>query len=143
MRLRPLTKEDSNAVYRTTHGDWTIHHALTGYFCETLENAEQLVATLLADSKKESFAIIGENNEFVGVMTLYYHTQTTIEISSYISKEHRGRGYGYLALRQIFLKYPGYRFLFDVAPENARSLRVMQKIGASRLNDEYYFVDTW
>lgn len=143
MRLRPLTQEDSKDFFDATHNDWTIHHALRDYFCETLENAEQLVATLLADSKKKPFAIIGENNEFVGVLTFYYHTQTTIEISSYISKEHRGRGYGYLALRQIFLKYPGYRFLFDVAPENTRSLRVMQKIGASRLNDEYYFVDTW
>lgn len=143
MHLRPLTQADSQSVFETTHDDWTIHHALMGYFCETEEYAKQFVSQLLNDPKKKSFAILSENDEFVGVLTLSFHNQSTIEISSYISKEHRGRGYGYLALRQIFLKYPGYRFLFDVAPENTRSLRVMQKIGASRLNDEYYFVDTW
>ena len=143
MRLRPLTKEDSNAVYQTTHDDWTIHHALMNYFCETTEYAKQFVSQLLNDPKNKSFAILSENDAFAGVLTLYFHNQSTIEISSYISKKHRGKRYAYLSLQQIFQQYPGYRMLFDVAPDNWRSLSIMEKIGAYKLNDDYYFVDTW
>ena len=144
MRLRPLTQEDSKDVFDATHNDWTIHHALRDYFCETPEYAKKFVAKLIANSQTKPYAVLSDNNEFAGVLTVdSSHGPSTIEISSFISTKYRRKGYATLSLWMIFQMYPGYRVLFNVTPDNCRSLSIMRKIGAYKLNDDYYFVDTW
>lgn len=57
-----------------------------------------------------------------------YLTQQN-EIGVSISNGHRGCGYGKQAVYLLMKMHPGKRFLANIAPGNARSLAIFEKLG--------------
>lgn len=156
VRLRNLTREDAESLFKATNNDWTIHHELLGFYCYTIDDAYGIIEKCIADPKSAPYVIYSEENNFIGMIIVVTEpfsdtpsidvNSNEIEISSFISKLYRGNGFGLQALQETFKLYPGYRVWFRIDSNNTVSIRVMKKIGARFLKREfeenYYYYDS-
>ena len=137
IKLRSLSIDDANKLYEITHNDWTLHHNWQGAFCETIEDAETIINDFLNNETQTPFVIYTDQIDFLGLMLVVNKSEKTIELSSFISKDYRGHGFGVMALHETFKKYPGYNVQFEVPWDHHYSQRVMKKIGAFCYKEDY------
>jgi RimJ/RimL family protein N-acetyltransferase len=59
------------------------------------------------------------------------------EIGVFVSKQHRGKGYGPWAIEAIMLKHGKRRYLANINPRNARSIELFRNLGFKQIQATY------
>jgi RimJ/RimL family protein N-acetyltransferase len=136
LRLRPLRPEDWDALYAVASDPliWEQHpikdrykeEVFRGFFREALESGGALVVTDVEDSQ-----VIG-SSRFHG----YNKEKSEIEIGwTFLARSHWG-GLHNKELKQLMLRH-AFKFvksvIFLIGPQNLRSQRAVEKIGAIRV----------
>jgi RimJ/RimL family protein N-acetyltransferase len=138
--LRDLTINDAENLFNATNNDWTIHHELLGWYCDTIDKSREIIQKHLSNQQISPYVICDTKNDFIGMIIVFKKEQKEIEISSFISKQYRGKGYGTQALMQIFTNYQGYKIWFQIDRNNSSSMAVMRKIQAIKYDEYMYYV---
>jgi RimJ/RimL family protein N-acetyltransferase len=135
LELRPLRREDFSNLYAVA-GDpliWEQHpirdrykqEVFTAFFCEALESAGALVVIDRKDGR-----VIG-SSRFHG----YDKTKNEIEIGwTFLARSHWGGAYN-REMKRLMLEHAFQfvdRVVFLVGPQNLRSQKALEKIGALR-----------
>jgi RimJ/RimL family protein N-acetyltransferase len=68
-------------------------------------------------------------------------SQAGNEIGIFISKAYRGRGYGKQAVRLLMKMHPAERLLANIAPGNAESIAMFEKLGFKLCQHTFEFND--
>ena len=133
--LRPLRPEDFDVLYAVASDPliWEQHpvpdrhkeDVFKGFFCEALESGGALIALDVKDGK-----VIG-SSRFHG----YDKEKSEIEIGwTFLARSHWGGAYN-REMKQLMLRH-AFRFvervIFLVGPQNLRSQKALEKIGAVR-----------
>lgn len=79
------------------------------------------------------WCLIMDKGERVGSIYLTHQ----FEIGIHIAKAHQGRGYATAAVKELMSRFPGRRFLANVAPGNEPSHQLWRKLGGKVIQHTY------
>lgn len=106
-------------------------------FCDDLQEAEYVIDTYMYSKEIDAYAII-ERGILIGVIyaeTYLNIEKNTVEISYFIGKEFRKRGYAIDALKEIeriLIKNSQVKkVILAIHPKNVASIKTAVKFGAS------------
>lgn len=106
-------------------------------FCDDLQEAEDVIDTYMHSREIDAYAII-EEDILIGVIyaETYQHIEKyTVEISYFIGKEFRKRGYVIEALKEIerilIENSQVQKVILAIHPKNVASIKTAIKFGAS------------
>ena len=137
--LRPLKFRDFSDYFQLTHSDPDIKLYIPGIVQDTKAKAGEFLGYYNADYESEyAYMIEWHSNTgiypvgalFASAETIYYDC---LNVTFFIAKEYRGRGYMKEALANFSAFLSGTRYkslLFDVQKDNIPSKRLLQRIGA-------------
>jgi RimJ/RimL family protein N-acetyltransferase len=127
--LTPLTRADAPAVARLTDDPAITISFLPKPF--RLEDAETLIAGL--DGGRHRFAGLRADSALIGILGVFFHTASAIEVGYWIGTAHQGNGYATEALggvvKALGAKMPGAAVFAECRDGNLASRRVLTKAG--------------
>ena len=86
------------------------------------------------DSKPyKDWFLIEDHGEAVGAIYLTHQN----EIGVFIFKKYQGKGYGPLAIHMLMCRFPGERFLANINPNNAASIKCFTQLGFKLIQQTY------
>ena len=77
--------------------------------------------------------LIADRDSYVGSIYL----SRTDEIGIFIFARHQGRRYGPQAVKLMMRRHPRSRFLANIAPRNAKSMRMFERMGFKLIQYTY------
>jgi len=147
--LRPVRDGDVNQVY-AIYSDVVALEYFAREPLESRDEAEKMVAESLVpdlDQKARVWAIcLGDNDLMIGTFTLFHIDEANrrAEVGYILDRSSWGKGYASEALQRIidhcFDDLGFARLEADVDPENAGSLKLLERHGFER---EGYFRKRW
>jgi len=142
--LRKLTIEDAKEFFDCAW-DENVHRYMPGYYCDTLERAQEVISNLLSDSDTKAYVIKSLTHSFIGVIVAVKKGKRDgrkeVEISYFINERFRHKGYATAAVEQILKKYKKYRVYFDIDSTNSKSLGLAKKFNVQKGEGSMYFFD--
>lgn len=145
MYLRKLTPEDAKDFF---YAAWSedVYRYVRGYYCDTLEKAQNVISELLSDSAAKAYVMTSPiTHKFIGVIVAVKlgkkDGRKRVELSYFINERFRGKGYATKAVELILRKYKRYRVFFDIDSCNTKSLSIAKKYNVQRGEDSMYFFD--
>lgn len=139
LQIRPLHHSDAEAYWNCTF-DEQIYKFVRGFYCQSFLQAQILINELLSNSEFEPY-VIEVDNKLVGCIILKNISNFELEVSYFVAKPYRRKGYAYEALNHIIKKYNGCILYFYIENQNIASKNLLQKLHASQKitdNTHYY-----
>ena len=144
--LRPLAPEDGDAlfVYRSLPEVYRFQSFRPG----SVHDAEEFIArSTCAFNVPGAWFQLGiclKGGELIGDLGLHFTDGEQAEIGYTVAPAHQGRGYACeaaeAALECLFTALKKHRVTASVDPENAPSVRLLEKLGMRR---EAHFIQSW
>ena len=135
MNLRGATVDEALAITRLLEGDTALAlQTATIPIPYTIKAARQFLRTV---DPHYIFAVI-VGNELVGMVGMSSGAQEPVEIGYWMGQKHWGRGYATEAVGLLLAEaqHRGVsQVVAEVFPDNAASMRVLQKNGFTRLGE--------
>lgn len=135
MKLRKLEKKDAPFMLEWMHDPEINCNFRFNGFEQTLKSAEQYIEETRKDDKNHHFAIVDEEDQYLGTISLKkidYKNQKA-EYAICLRKEAQGKGFAYLATKKIldygFIRLGLNRIYLNVLSENKKANRFYQKFG--------------
>lgn len=130
IRIRRLADCDAEDFYQATNNDSMISHEFPAFFDKDQNKALEKFHKLLRKEYVKSYAICSATANFLGVVIVSEEIPKTIDISSFVIQEYRGKNVGYKALKEVLTMYPDYTARFVIDERNIAAQKIMLKIGA-------------
>lgn len=137
MRLRKLEKRDAKRMLEWMHDDSVVEKLQTNFSEKTIEDCRKFIAHS-QKGQNIHLAIVDDNDQYMGTVSLKHITQHTAEFAITICKDAMGKGYSIWAMNKIiklgFEKYGLEDIYWCVAKDNLRALRFYDKNRFSRVS---------
>lgn len=137
--LRTLKEKDALLMYEWMHDPDVVKNLKTDFQKKTIEDCQNFIITSLTDEKNVSYAIVNEQDEYLGTVSLknVNRTNSCAEFAIAIRKSAMGTGCSTYAIKEIIrkgfeefnLKY----IYWYVDKENKRAIRFYDKNNFKRI----------
>lgn len=138
-RIRKLNKNDASKMLLCLKDKDNLKFLLIGYFRYHLNDCVSFIENSKADHSNKHFAIVDDNDEWVGTISLKKidYENKKAEYSIITDKAVRGKGYAEEATKELFDFAFGqlglHKIYLNVVSENERAIAFYKKCG-------FYFV---
>lgn len=131
MRLRKLQLKDAQLMLEWMH-DVSVVQDLKGNFLnKTLTDAENFIAAAQNDIKNIHLAIVNDEDEYMGTVSLKAIENDSAEFAIAVRKSAMGRGYSWYGMEEIikkaFTEYNLNSVYWCVSKDNVRAVRFYNK----------------
>lgn len=131
MRLRKLQLKDAQLMLEWMH-DVSVVQDLKGNFLnKTLTDAENFIAAAQNDIKNIHLAIVNDEDEYMGTVSLKAIENDSAEFAIAVRKSAMGRGYSWYGMEEIikkaFTEYNLNSVYWCVSKDNLRAVRFYNK----------------
>lgn len=144
MKLRKLKLEDAPLMLEWMHDDSVVHDLRTDFVAKTIDDCNAFIETARDDSESIHLAIVDENDEYMGTVSLKHIRSNSAEFGITIRKCAMGKGFSRFAMESIIqlgFKERGIKTIFwCVNPENKRAVRFYDKNGYQRCDAPDYSI---
>lgn len=131
MRLRNLELRDAEYMLEWMHDPTVVINLKTNFSRMTIEDCESFIRIAQVDTKNLHMAIVDENDDYMGTVSLKNIYCGQAEFAITIRKSAMGKGYAQFGMREILrrgIKELGLGLIYwCVAPENVRARRFYNK----------------
>ena len=137
MRIRELEIKDAPYMLEWMHDETVVKDLKTEFLSKTLSDCENFIRESRDTMESIHWAIVDENDEYMGTVSLKNIDGDTAEFGIAIRKKAMGKGYAHYAMSEM-IQY-GYDFLrlsliyWCVNPCNMRAVRFYEKHGYKRI----------
>lgn len=138
MKLRKLKQKDAEFMLEWMHDSFVTKYLKTDFSAKTLEDCKQFIVTAQDTSRDLHLAIVNDEDEYMGTVSLKHITKENAEFAIAIRKCSMGRGYSRYGIKGII------KIAFDdlklkvvywcVDPANKRAIRFYEKYGYHKIN---------
>lgn len=146
--LRSLTINDAEAFFKASN-DLSVHHYMLGCYCDSIQQAKKYIRKMLSYSDAKIFAITTKEIPFIGALIITNqkkltekHGITCYEVSYFVDKKLRRKGFATKAVAEILNKYKNSRIYFSIEECNIASLSVIEKFNPIQEREDFYYIDT-
>ena len=140
MLLRKLKTEDAPFMLEWMHDESVVEILQTNFASKTLAGCELFIQDSQVDSANLHMAIVDENDEYMGTVSLKNIADGSAEFAITIRKTVMGTGISRLAMKKIIevgLEEKGLDSIYwCVSPENKRAVRFYDKNGYHRVSPD-------
>lgn len=140
MQLRALQIKDAPLMLEWMHDKSVVEDLRTNFLDKTMEDCENFIKSSWNDLKNQNWAIVDENDTYMGTISLKNIVEKSAEFGITIRKVAMGKGYSIQAMKEIFrigFEEMGIEHIYwCVSPENKRAVRFYDKNGFKRVNAE-------
>lgn len=137
MRLRNLELKDAPLMLEWMHDEDVVGKLRGNFLDKTIEDAENFIKSAQDKSINAHFAIVSDEDEYMGTVSLKNIENGSAEFAITIRRSAMGLGYARKAMELIgeYAKYTlGLKYVYwYVSPDNTRALRFYDKNGYSRV----------
>lgn len=138
MNLRPLNLKDAPFMLEWMHEPSVTEGLQTDFMSKTIEDCENFIQASLTDTKNLHLAIVDDNDEYLGTVSLKHIEDNTAEFAITIRKCAMGKGISkgaMIAMISKGLDELGLNSVYwCVSPDNARAVRFYDKNGYKRIS---------
>lgn len=140
MYLREFKIEDAQYMLEWMHDDSVVHDLYKNFLKFNIEDCENFINKAAILRNNYHLAIVGENDEYMGTVSLK-NIDMTVGIAEFgivVRKCAMGKGYSSFAMKEMlhkgFTELGLKRIFWCVSPRNDRALRFYDKNGYGRCN---------
>lgn len=139
MRLRKLEITDAPLMLEWMHNEDVVSKLGTNFAQKTLKDCENFILSSLSDDENLHLAIVDENNEYMGTVSLKHidKENKTAEFAITVRSKAMGKGYSKYGMQEILrrgLQEVGLKDIYwCVSVENKRAIRFYDKNGYNRV----------
>lgn len=139
MKLRRLKCEDAPLMLEWMHDKNVTENLQANFAAKTLEDCVQFIVSSKTDMKNEHFAIVDENDEYMGTVSLKNidESAANAEFAISIRTCAMGRGYSKSGMAEMIrwgLEQRKLEMIYwCVSPDNKRAVRFYDKNGYKRI----------
>lgn len=136
MKLRKLKNKDANRMLEWMHDDNVVEFMQADFKNKTIEDCNNFISAAQNDTHNCHLAIVNENDEYMGTVSLKNIQNGNAEFAITICREAMGQGYSKFGMREI-IRY-GFEELnlnniyWCVSPKNKRAVKFYDKNGYLR-----------
>ena len=101
MILRKLKKQDAPFMLEWMHDESVVENMQANFAKKTLADCEQFIQNSQIDSSNLHMAVVNEDDEYMGTVSLKNITDTSAEFAITIRKTAMGTGISKLAMEEV------------------------------------------
>lgn len=139
MKLRLLEKKDAPLMLEWMHDEDVTKNLAANFAAKELGDCEAFIEAAQDCSEDMHMAIVDENDEYMGTVSLKHIHDLKAEFAITIRKAAMGKGYSAWGMKEILnkgLSELGLETIYwCVSKENARAVRFYDKNGYKRVTD--------
>ena len=136
--LRKLELKDAPLMYEWMHDEMIVKNLQTDFMKKTIKDCEDFINLSLTDHTNLHFAIVDEEDVYMGTVSLKNINHHTAEFGIAVRKSAMGKGYAIKAMKEIiqygFTELQLHTVFWCVSPWNKRALRFYDKNGYQRID---------
>lgn len=137
MRLRKLQTKDAPLMLEWMHDDFVVHDLRTDFASKTIEDCMSFIVASQDDTKNLHLAIVDDNDEYMGTVSLKHIYNASAEFGITIRKCAMGNGFSHYGMMEIIRlgneKKGLKKIYWCVAPNNLRAVRFYDKNNYKRI----------
>lgn len=139
MKLRQLELKDAPTMLEWMHDESVVKNLSANFAQKKLQDCEAFIKASENDKENLNLAIVDENDEYMGTVSLKHIDQQngTAEFAITVHSKAMGKGYSKYGMKTILemgLKEIGLKNIYwCVSTENARAIRFYDKNGYKRV----------
>lgn len=138
MDLRILETKDASFMLEWMHDDSVVHNLRTNFASKTIEDCERFIETAHCQTESLHLAIVNDNDEYMGTVSLKHIKNNTAEFGITVRKCAMGKGYSHYGMERIIkigFESCGVNMIYwCVDLDNHRAVRFYDKRGYNRCN---------
>lgn len=138
MKLRKLKLKDAPLMLEWMHDESVVKNMQANFAAMTITDCENFINSANNDKKDYHMAIVNDNDEYMGTVSLKNIIAYSGEFAIAIRKSAMGKGfstYGMSEIIRIGLEELKLKYIYwCVAPDNVRAVRFYDKNGYERCN---------
>lgn len=137
MKLRKLQSKDAELMLEWMHDESVTEYMQTNFASKSIEDCRRFVEAAQNASKNMHLAIVDDNDDYMGTVSLKNITEEDAEFAITIRKTAMGKGYSKYGMQEIIRV--GFEELnlkiiyWCVSPENKRAVHFYDKNGYRRV----------
>lgn len=141
MRLRKLELKDAPLMLEWMHNEDVVSKLGTNFAEKTLEDCENFISSSLIDDKNLHLAIVDENDEYMGTVSLKHidKKNRTAEFAITVRKSAMGKGFSKFGMQEILRigleELELQNIYWCVSIKNERAVRFYDKNGYNRTDN--------
>lgn len=138
MRIRKLKNNDADNMLEWMHDEQVVEHLKKDFSKCSLSDCERFIDLSLDSLTDIHYAIVNDNDEYMGTVSLKNISDQSAELGIVIRKCAMGKGYSQFGLKQIFKIARDKKIkniYWCVDPDNHRAIRFYEKLGFKRINN--------
>ena len=137
MNLRKLELKDAPLMLEWMHDKSVVEDLRTNFLDKTMEDCESFIKHSWNDQNNENFAIVDEQDTYMGTVSLKNIEETSAEFGITVRSCAMGKGYAVWAMKEIiriaFEEKKLNQVYWCVSPDNKRAVRFYDKNGFARI----------
>lgn len=148
MKLRKLDVKDAPFMLEWMHSIDIVENLQADFTSKTVTDCVNFISLAQNPSKDLHLAIVDDNDEYMGTVSLKHITNKNAEFAITIRKKAMGKGFSQYGMNKIInyglKKYGLEEVYWCVSPENKRAVRFYDKNGYKRslINENIELLDT-
>ena len=148
MKLRKLDVKDAPFMLEWMHSADVVKNLQADFASKTITDCENFISSAQNSSKDLHLAIVDDNDEYMGTVSLKHITNKNAEFAITIRNKAMGKGFSKYGMNKIIeyglKKYGLEEVYWCVSPENKRAVRFYDKNGYKRIimNEVTELLDT-
>ena len=131
MNLRKLELKDAPLMLEWMHDESVVEYLRADFMSKTIQDAENFIRMSWDDNNNANFAIVSNEDEYMGTVSLKHIENGTAEFGITVRSEAMGRGYSWFGMEEIIKKafdeYQLESVYWCVSRENNRAVRFYDK----------------
>ncbi len=136
MNLRKLELKDAQFMLEWMHDESVVRDLRKKFATKTIDDCINFIKTAQENSENLHLAIVDDNDEYMGTVSLKHIKGCTAEFGITVRKCAMGKGYSHYAMEKIMkiaFEKRGMNFIYwCVDPINLRAVRFYDKNGYTR-----------
>ena len=136
MKLRKLQEKDAPNMYEWMMDKEVVQHLKTDFFSKTIDDCLSFIVSSYDDPYNIHMAIVDENDEYMGTVSLKHIHNSTAEFGITIRKIAMGRGFSKFGMERMldigFNDLSLSLIYWCVDPANLRAIRFYEKKGYNK-----------
>lgn len=133
MKLRKLDVKDAPFMLEWMHSADVVKNLQADFASKTITDCENFISSAQKTSKDLHLAIVDDNDEYMGTVSLKHITNKNAEFAITIRNKAMGKGFSRYGMDTIIeyglKKYNLEEIYWCVSPENKRAIRFYDKNG--------------
>lgn len=136
MKLRKLENKDADRMLEWMHDDNVVEFMQADFKNKTIDDCENFIRTAQNDFCNCHMAIVNDNDEYMGTVSLKNIQNDNAEFAITICRDAMGKGYSKFGMNEIirygFEELDLVNIYWCVSPKNKRAIKFYDKNGYPR-----------